>query len=420
MRKTLLIRVGQDPAAGCHWLPLDSDGQATGMVRSGSLEEAAVEAQGQRVVALVPGIDCLLTTVHIPGRSNRQKLLRAIPYALEEQLSDEVEDLHFAVGDVLPGGDHPVAIIAMRCMNAYTEAFTDARLDVARMIPDTLAVPTVGTAIGAVIDGELALVRTGANSGFTVDTENLDMFINAALPDAEEIDTDADTDTDTDTDTDIDTVIHLFIPAGCTPPGLSAANVEVERYNGDVLSILAQGMSAGSIDLLQGSYSRTQEWGRLWRPWRATAALLVAGVLLSNVAMGVDYYRLSKERDTLAVQIEKIYRQAFPGAKRVVNPRVQLQQQLEKLQRSQGAGDQFLMLLARSGDVLRNARDIEISGASYRAGRLDVDLTATSLQVLDQLKQTLTGKGLTVEIQSATTEAGKRVQSRLRIQGRPA
>jgi general secretion pathway protein L len=141
---------------------------------------------------------------------------------------------------------------------------------------------------------------------------------------------------------------------------------------------------------------------------------------LANVAMGVDYFRLSKEQDHLATRIEEIYRQAFPGAKRVVNPRVQMQQHLEKLQGRQGGGSQFLLLLARSGDVLRKASDIEISGANYRAGRLDVDLTATSLQVLDDLKQTLTGKGLTVEIQSATTEAGQRVKSRLRIQGRPA
>jgi general secretion pathway protein L len=406
MRNTLLIRVGQDPAAGCHWLPLDSDGQATGVVRSGSLEEAAIEAQGLRVVALIPGIDCLLTSVNIPGRSNRQKLLRAIPYALEEQLSDEVEDLHFAVGEVLPGGDYPVAIVAMRCMNAYTEAFRDARLDVARMVPDTLAVPCADATTCIVIERELALVRTGASSGYVIDADNLDMFIKAGLPDAAETDTNA--------------VVHMYIAAGTAPPELAVDNVETQSYNGDVLALLAQGMNSGSIDLLQGSYSRTQEWGRLWRPWRATAALLVAGFLLANVAMGVDYFRLSKEQDHLATRIEEIYRQAFPGAKRVVNPRVQMQQHLEKLQGRQGGGSQFLLLLARSGDVLRKASDIEISGANYRAGRLDVDLTATSLQVLDDLKQTLTGKGLTVEIQSATTEAGQRVKSRLRIQGRSA
>ncbi|MFV1973909.1 MAG: type II secretion system protein GspL [Thiohalobacterales bacterium] len=406
MRNTLLIRVGQDPAAGCHWLPLNNEGQATGVVRSGSLEEAAVEAQGLRVIALIPGVDCLLTTVKIPGRSNRQKLLRAIPYALEEQLSDEVEDLHFAVGEVMPGGDYPVAIVAMRCMNAYTEAFRDARLDVARMLPDTLAIPCTDADTCIVIEGELALVRTGASSGYVIDADNLEVFIKTGQSD--------------DAETDTPAVVRMFISAGSMAPELSVENTEVESYNGDVLALLAQGVNSDSIDLLQGSYSRTQEWGRLWRPWRATAALLVGGFLLSNVVMGVDYYRLSKEQDSLATRIEAIYRQAFPGAKRVVNPRVQMQQRLDKLQRSQGAGGQFLMLLARAGDVLRKASDIEISGASYRAGRLDVDLTAASLQVLDNLKQTLTARGLTVEIQSATTETGKRVKSRLRIQGRPA
>jgi type II secretory pathway component PulL len=97
-----------------------------------------------------------------------------------------------------------------------------------------------------------------------------------------------------------------------------------------------------------------------------------------------------------------------------------MQQQLDQLQRKQGGGGEFMDLLARSGEVLRNAKDIELSGASYRAGRLDIDLTATSLQVLDQLKQTLAGQGLVVEIQSATTESGQLVKSRLRIQGSEA
>ena len=44
-----------------------------------------------------------------------------------------------------------------------------------------------------------------------------------------------------------------------------------------------------------------------------------------------------------------------------------------------------MTLLARAGEVLRNNPAVEISGASFRAGRLDVDLTANNLQVLDEL-----------------------------------
>ena len=118
--------------------------------------------------------------------------------------------------------------------------------------------------------------------------------------------------------------------------------------------------------------------------------------------------------------MQAVFLEAFPGTKRVVDPRVQMQQQLEQLQRRAGGGARFLSLLARSANILRAAQDIEISGASYRAGKLDVDLTAANLQVLDQLKQSLAASGLSVEIQSAAADAGQRVKGRLRIQGSEA
>jgi hypothetical protein len=61
---------------------------------------------------------------------------------------------------------------------------------------------------------------------------------------------------------------------------------------------------------------------------------------------------------------------------------------------------------------------VEVKGVTFRAGRLDVDLVVSNLQLLDELKQKLSQGGkLAVDIQSATADADQRVQSRLRIQG---
>ena len=134
--------------------------------------------------------------------------------------------------------------------------------------------------------------------------------------------------------------------------------------------------------------------------------------------MGVDYFRLSKESEQLRAQIEQTFKEALPETRRIVNPRIQMQQQLDKLQRQQGAGGGFLSLLGQSGSVLRGMEGVEVSAATFRAGRLDVELTVSNLQLLDQLKQTLMEAGrLSVEIQSATTGKDQRVQSRLRIEG---
>jgi general secretion pathway protein L len=217
--------------------------------------------------------------------------------------------------------------------------------------------------------------------------------------------------------------VSIQIASGGALPDLGgvAAGADITHYEGPALMLFAQDMGGGSlIDLLQGPYARNQEWGKIWRPWRATAALLLAGLLLSNVVKGVDYFRLSSEQEDLNSHMQAIFKESFPGTRRVVDPRVQMQQQLERLQRRAGSSSGFLPLLARSADVLRTAKDIEIAGASYRAGRLDVDLTAASLQAVDQLKQSLSATGLTVEIQSAAADAGQRVKSRLRIQGSEA
>jgi general secretion pathway protein L len=402
MRSTLLIQADRNNADSCRWVALDTEGRPAGNVRSGTPAEATTEAAGLRVVALAPGIDCVLTQASIPGR-NRKKLQRAVPYALEEQFSEDVEDLHFALGPAVAGGEFPVVVVAIQRMNALLEVFAKAGLEVHQLVPDLLTIPCPADTVCAVIDGDVALVRSGPYSGFAVDAENLGLLLASQLEQG-----------DGGTQS-----VHITVPVGTSLPGLEVldAQVEIEHTNGTALDVLARGLSSPSIDLLQGAYSRSREWVKLWRPWRITAALLLTGIVLTHAAKGVDYMGLKQQQTELNSRIETVFKEVFPDARRVVNPRVQMQQQLEQMQRQRGGGSQFITLLARSGEVLRATGDVDITGASFRAGRLDLDLTVASLQILDELKQTLAARGLDVEIQSATTEAGQRVKSRLRIQG---
>ena len=55
-------------------------------------------------------------------------------------------------------------------------------------------------------------------------------------------------------------------------------------------------------------------------------------------------------------------------------------------------------LVSRAGPVIRGAEGIEVRAANYREGRLDLDLTANNLQVLDQLKRNLLQVGSDIRI----------------------
>ena len=403
MRNTLLLRKDPDNTAVWRWLKLDNEGQPQGSIHAGALVDAASEASGQRIVVLVSGADGLLTRVSIPGRG-RQRLLRAVPYALEEQLSEEVDNLHFAVGTAQEDDAWPVAVISKQVMDSLTADFLEAGLDVQQVIPELLALPYNGDETSVLVENDVALVRTGNSAGFAVDSDNLGIMLAARMTDEES------------------TLppLHLFVRADELRPDMAeyVGETRVEPFAGDPLNVFARGLDAGSINLLQGAYSRSGDWARLLRPWRATAALLVAGIIISNVVMGIDYFRLSSESKQLHAQIEQTFKEALPETRRIVNPRIQMQQQLDALQRRQGAGGGFLSLLSQSGAVLKGMQGVQVSGATFRAGRLDVDLTVSTLQLLDELKQALMEGGrLSVEIQSATTGQDQRVQSRLRIEG---
>jgi general secretion pathway protein L len=401
MNNTLLLRADSVATDRWQWLRLDPEGKPAGKIHVGPLLSAADDAAGLRVVVLVPGADCLLTQVRIPGR-NRQKLLRAVPYALEEQLSDDVEQLHFAVGEQTPDEQWPVVVISRAYMASLLEVLVEAGLDVQQVIPEILAIPYNEGELSVLVSRDIALVRSGAASGYAVDSENLGMLL-AAQPREEDQPA---------------PLVHMYVNQDSQTPDTSDydGQVHAETFAANPLGIFVQGLDARPINLLQGDFSRSGEWIRVLKPWRATAALLLAGVLVSFIVTGIDYYRLSRESEQLQARIEETFRKAMPGTQRVVNPRIQMQQELERLQGGQ-SGSGFLVLLGKTGAVLKDVSGVEIGGVTFRAGRLDLDIKVDNLQLLDTIKQSLSNAGgLEVEIQSATTDKEQHVQGRLRIQ----
>jgi general secretion pathway protein L len=348
-------------------------------------------------VVLVPGAEVTLAEARVPGR-NRQRLLRAIPYALEEQLATDVEELHFALGPVGEGDQYPVAVVERSNMDAWAVLLRENGIQAEQLIPETLALPS-DAGWSLMVDGETVLVRSGDYGGFAVDIDNLPVLFSLFQAKQQAPET-----------------ARVF---GSTVLDLETVDVEFVDERVQPLEVLARGWAqAPGINLLQGAYSRREEWGRLLRPWKASAALLLAGFILVGVSTGLNYFHLSQQREQLSAEIEAVYRKAFPQARRIVNPRAQMEQKLNQFRRQAGrANTDFLAMFVETAGVVRVTEGIKVRGASYRNGRLDLDLQADNLQILDGLKQSLVSSGLlSAEIQSASTEADQKVKSRMRVQ----
>ena len=396
MADTLLIRLAPRLQGLRDWLLVDADGQIKTPVQVG-VPAGAVISGARRIVVLVPGEEVALHEARVPGH-NRQRVLRVVPYALEEELASDVEDLHFALGRSLGGERYPVAVVERRQMDAWAELLREAGVSAHQWVPETLALPHA-EGWDLMLDGERVLVRSGDFSGFACDADSLPMMVSLLagedqLPEAARV-------------------------YGASAVQLVGVDVSLDSSQLQPLDILARGWVQGPvIDLLQGAYSRREEWGRLLRPWKATAALLLAGLLLAGVSAGLNYHRLTQQQAQLTADIEALYRKTFPNARRIVNPRLQMEQQLKQLRHRAGAGStDFIGMFAETADVVRAAQGISVQGASYRDGRLDLELQADNLQLLDSLKQALVSSGrINAEIQSATTDSNQKVKSRIRIE----
>ncbi|HSH13753.1 MAG TPA: type II secretion system protein GspL, partial [Desulfurivibrionaceae bacterium] len=140
MVRQLLIYLGPSAPAEVQWAASNGSGR----LRSGRGPLAEVpRSAGDRLVVLVPGTDVLVTEVAIPG--GRKRLLRqSLPFLLEENLAEEVEEIHFAGGPASAAGKVAVAAVSRARLTGWLAMLTEAGLQAAVLTPATLAVPVSG------------------------------------------------------------------------------------------------------------------------------------------------------------------------------------------------------------------------------------------------------------------------------------
>ena len=387
-----LIQPWATDADRASWL-LGGEGKPA--VHHGSLDEAVAAGAGHPVVLLAPTENLVLTTTDLQIRQ-KAKLRKALPYALEEQLASDVEELHFALA---PQRDErqAVAIIEKSLLEKWLDVFQSHQITPRAIIPDVLTLPWQAGDWSVACDSRRALVRTGRYSGFACDRENLAVLLDAAL----------------ESEQTPPANLHLWQCNDEQPLAWSREQPRLMRHrcDGELLQLLAEGIDLNnSINLLQGDYSVQTDLLKSLKPWRWAAGLALLLFAIGYAGKLIERNQLEARQALVRQQAEQIYRQTFPDARKVVNPRVQMEQRLKQLR---GGGkkrqDRFLDLLATGGTVITADKEASLASIRYRNGRLDLKVTAPTLSKLDSLKNRLIEAGLNTELTNADSAGGKAV-----------
>lgn len=394
MTNRLIIRLPGQAEGQVPWLLLGQDNVALEqgvLSHCGELATLNEIAAAAEVMVLVSSTEVGFHHLQLPPGSRRH-LAQVVPYALEEELAQDLQELHFAWH--LPADKSaplPVAVVAKAQMEIWQDCLQQAGIRSKRLIPDMFMLPLASDEWSAMsLDNEI-VVRHQDWRGFAIEeslfAELAGLFSGALEPPQR---------------------IRCWGPVQW--PQAPAELVAAQNSTGPEILALAQRLDEGGaqqINLLQGDYQIKKRRKASLGPWRWPA--IAAGVLLALVVIdkSTQLWQLQAQHQALLSATEQRYREAFPDETRVVNVRAQLNQHLQRLQ---GGGEQseFLALMSQLAPAF-STTSLQVSVLQFDSNRneLRVQASAADFMSFEQFVRLAREQQLEVEQGQLNSRGGQ-------------
>jgi len=394
MSECLLLRLDADDQLT--WLAQDAHGRALSGSNAGAPPAPAL-ARARRVIVLAPAEDVLLADApRLPGA--RAQFMKALPFALEDQLASPVEELHFAVPDRLGDERVPVAVVARATLQGWLDRLAADGIRADAIYAETQALPCGADAGCVLIEETRALWRNAPAQAGTCDIDGLsDALVVAASTEH------------------APGVFDVFDFRDAPPLALAGVKGRYHAGQRDVLAFLAM-QPEPALNLLQGDFAPAHRQAPAQQIWRKAGALSAAALLLLFVYYGADCWRLARQSARLEAGARTALHDGFPEMDKVAgDPRALMQSALSGLR---GGGDSggLVPLLGRIAPTLGSTTRTTLTAVEYHNATLELGLRAPDVPTLDLMRERISGLGLKVEVTAANSGA-EGIDGRLRIAG---
>jgi general secretion pathway protein L len=419
MPQSLLLRLPPPGQEETEWLLLDESGTPALTRQRGTLSLAAAVFRSGRLIVLAPASQVLLAEPELPPGTGA-KIARAVPFALEEQLTEDIDSLTFALGRRRDSGATPVAVVAREALSGWLEQLKSAGLSPTALYPDISLLPeNPGQTVLWLEDSRLAVRRPGmlpfavelspireamvvagviadpwAEPGTAVkEPENALLYITR--------------EDWTRHEEEIKALINEF------------ASLKVQLLPDGPLPLLSRNLSdLEAVNLLQGDYAPSSDYADRWQRWRVPAALALLLLLVHIGAQALQIRQAKRQSAELDTQITELFNTTAPGEP-LRDARRQLAARLERARHSGAGPEYFLRAAVALGDAVAAAPKSKVQSLSYHEQSLELKLTAPDLAVVSQLTQVINRQGFSADIQSsAPVSSGIEAHLLVRAQGR--
>lgn len=360
MSEFLTVRLSSEQQSTIPWLVWSTQQQeviASGEIAGWEhLDELVAYADQRQIIALLASHDVVLTEVDIPPGAARQ-FDSMLPYLVEDEVAQDVDNLHFTVLDK-QAESAQVCAVERAWIQTILQRFASQGLVIKRMLPDVLAMPVDAEASSAALLGEQWLIRHSQTQGAVVDASWLDLYLSAYLQSHEGWKLDC----------------YSSLPESSVP------DIWVSKLEEMTMALLAKGTTESKVNLLSGAFKPKSSWGKYVKVWQKAA--IAAGVLLV-VLVGQQLLMVHKyEAQAQAYREEsgRIFRQIFPDKRRIPTVSYLKRQMTDEERRLSGGSSDVAMLswIAALPATLGQVNDLQITSFKYDGQRGEVRIQASS------------------------------------------
>jgi len=343
--------------------------------------------RGRKVVLLLPNKDISLTSVNIPSK-NKKQLLKAVPFALEDSLAEDIDALHFSIHQD-NSEETNVAIINRQTLDSYIDLLKNQGITSHYVLPQLLAQPYPDNGWSIIRDNDLVNVRLSGFKGFICDKDLLPIFLSEQLENGNKV----------------PELIFTNLEKSELPEALQ--DIPIEKKDSGQAHYPST-TDALDLNLLSGFISHKKESSVNWKAWKPT---LVLGSLVGAMALGILAWQtntLKQESGQLKLAIEKIFTSTFPKS-RVVDAPQQMNSKLAQLKNRAGKTvDSPLPLIADITPLLKQYKDMTLSEIRYQDDELLLVMQSPNLTRIETFKKDVAKKAkLKVLVKSSTTTSDK-------------
>ena len=354
-----------------------------------------------RVALVLPSEDVVYLSVSVPGRT-ANSIRQALPFALEEFITSDVEDVHIAHQPIRPGQPVGCAVIETDRLSAWLAPVLDAGITAGSAFSQAELIRPQDSAAALWFQRDQVLVVTSDQDAL-IDREAVPGILDALA-----------TDSITSVGGELSDLELGQISSAPQQTVISTAPLD---YLAQRLAGAGNGAkpNVDLLNLLQGSFAVRYEDRGVSAKWRRTLALAAAWIGVA--AGGLAAQGLWHEHQANARTTENFaaFEALFPGDSLPVTA-TQLQRRLaSKIGPTGGAESSVSMvdLMLRTTSVL--GPNSELQSLRFRAKQMELtaDVLISGFDELDAIKNRSQEVGIVVEVSDATAERD-RVRARLK------